>query len=1355
MKIPLVVAPTELIIQPPCDKSDNTIEGLLDESGDYGCSTTYVNKPCIELKFDRVYHFSHLECFENKRYNDGQQRVRGTDVYWRANETDPWTYIYFFKEGYGLLKVDLNVSARYWKFDCFGMKEIAFGKLRMYAFDAPAVNIHTKTGMIIQEETIASSAFGVVPPHVVTLPPSQVVASSTTSTFVEPSQPQHPQPVTVSQGLWEPKYTGPEVNLVPVQSIDSQGDARRENTLEGLLDDTGDHGFVTSPNHNSIILNYDQVYLFTYLEYMTLNTSSNNDYYLRDVNIEYRLRDSDAWTWVKTIGKKNINLCPLTNKVVFDKPIKATQWRLVTKQQCIEIGMLRIFGYTPYVPIQTKTGIVPSLQQVAEQAMLKFPGCDQINLIKPVALYTLDHKKVDDSTIDEILRDGGGDGFVTDHSPLPQCEICFDGIYKFALFTWREFPKIKKHGTSNGRKDSPTLEGVKIEYKLKNNDPWQTSNIKVTKLETNVENVFMVSLEGIEARCFRFTKTTPSGLKTSRIGFGMLRCYAYAPLLKFNIKDIEHSEKIIHIVRQDHSGIPKIVPTSDEEPYYDETSCSDVNVIAPVRITSSALGSQTDNTIEGLIDDTGSKGYSTTHQVHSYIILEFEAVFLFKYLEFLEHPQLSNTDTIRSDLTLYYKVKESDSWSRCTKFDDLLCGHPKLNVMKFSKPGIQARYWKIERICGNIAFGMLQFFGVAPFIPYSTTKGLLLSRDEQEALHLTPYKGSEINVIVPCSISSSNENHNDKLASVDDTKLAENTLEGLLDDSAEYGVCCSGSTLIVNFEKIHFFKYLEYYTHCLYDGESQENHFNNVKVFYKIRPNEPWIPFHKEIETSKRYPYLNHFEIDNSPAGFKARFWKFEASSYFLLLGTLRMYGYASYEPIPTRTGTVLTRDSEEKNKLNARLQLLEKQKSTKHCKTCLDDLDEEIASVMECTTCVIGLCERDAKVHKRKNPTHEVIERVVVMPLDEPSTSLPVVSSSSELSLEKPTSTKDFPGLINYYSKKISKQFPPITTGTGPLKQLNNDPSLMVSYSDEGDSCVKINGPSMHNFKERCASFAVERGANTVNFEVLHVTFTNCSSIPISITALQMEYSDHDNDWKPMNHTQAAYWEAATVAFNYGRELVFEKSDYHGKYVFCNNFMLGAGATSCEYKIVTSFPLIEDGCQSERAKKMIPFSMPYPLTVRLTITDSMMRKKSLKLVYTAPTFLHQTHEQFKTLMGLRDEDFFVECSDNANLEQAFVGIKLNDDGISLFKTGAQTAVQKFTLLELKFRYEKERQNSVLLFKSPGTFCNAEFYLLCDPEFYHKGYAIMVKAASKTNTVERVFPIYEIIKSMNAQRLKK
>ncbi|KAG2393787.1 hypothetical protein C9374_003551 [Naegleria lovaniensis] len=1731
MQIPLVVAPTELIIRPPCDKSDNTIEGLLDESGDFGCSTTFVNKPCIELKFDKVYHFSHLECNENKRYGNDQQRVRGTDVSYRVNETDSWKEIFSFRDGYGLQKVNLNVQARYWKFDCFGNKEIAFGKLRMYAFDAPAVNIKTKAGMIIQETTAGSSSSdtaavdineplytsgemnviaptemklsskdswgdntiegllddtgkfgactgtgnnqnivltydrvhlftfleykacrlgesvqwqflkdtqvqykvhvddewtvldtieksdvkthpesmfiyfpqpvkarywrllkldtagvffgmlrlfgyspyvaiktksGVVQPYVATPPPSQTSAATvvvtTTTTVQQPvvvpqSQPQRQQPVVVvpqtvpvvasnvvvqssvssnvpvstpqqdslepkypdseevnvvpptelkmsskdswgknniegllddsgqhgcctgnsansfielmydavyiftflefkasrlgesmqlssldganvqyklkatdewttlttiersqiklnpqfnsikfdtpikarywrvfraksdhlflgmlrlfghcpyvpiktisgvvlslkeTLAMWEPKYTGPDVNLVPVQSLESKGESRRENTLEGLLDDSGDYGYVTASHHTSIILNYAHVYLFTYLEYMTLTTTNNKDYYLKDVNIEYRLKESDSWTLLKTIEQKDIKFTPLVNTITFDKPIKAKQWRLFTKGQCIEIGMLRIFGYTPYVPIQTKSGIVPSMEEVAEQSKLKFPDCDQINLIKPVTLYTTEHKKVEEGVIDEILQ-GSGNGFVTDNSSLPQCEVCFDGIYKFTLFTWREHPKHKEYiiEDGRGRKETSSLDGVKIEYKLRSRDPWKTSSIRFTKLETNVQNVYMVFMEGLEARYFRFTKTPQSGL-TSRIGFGMLRCYAYAPLLQFNIKNKEHSETIMKIERKDHAEIPKIVPTSDEEPYYNESSCSEVNVIAPIRIISSKHGKQSENSIEGVIDDSGSKGYSTTHQVHSYIVLEFEAVFLFKYLEFMKHQQISFTDSVQSALTLSYKVKESDPWTRCETFDKKYYNHPKLNVMQFKSAGIKAKYWKFERLCGDISFGMLQFFGVAPFVPYTTTKGLLLSRAQQEAPHLAPYKGSEVNAILPSSISISNEYDetiNNKLLPTYDNSMAENTLEGLMDDTAEYGVCCKGSTLIMNFEHIHFFKYLEYYTHCLYDGEDQEYYSSFVSVFYKIRPNEPWIPFHKKIENSKRYPYLNRFEIDNSSTGFKARYWKLVADSSSLLLGTLRIYGYASYEPIPTRTGTVLPQDGDvEKYKLQARLKLLEKQNATKHCKTCHEDLEEEVDSVMECATCEIGLCERDAKVHKKKNPSHEVIERVVV-PLEEPSAT--PQPSQQESSVTKPTSTKDLQNLISYYAKVVADKFTPITTGMGPLQQLNNDPNLLVNYTDEGTSCVRINGPAMKTFEERCNTFVVNQGAKSVAFEAYFLTFTNTSSTPMSVTNLQMEYLDHDQTWKPMQETQAAYWQAATVAraVNFGRELVIEKSDSHGKYVYCNNFNVAAGATSCEYKVAASFPLIGEVAHSDRSVRMLPISMPYPFTVRLTITDSLMQKRSLKLVYATPNIPHQTPEQFKQSMRLRDEDFFVECSDNVNREQAYVGVKLDGDGLVLFNSGTKAPnPQKFTLLDLKFQYEKRRQNSILLWTANGAFCNAEFHLLCDPEFYHKGYAIMVKASSGTNTIERVYPLYEIIKSMSAQRLKK
>ena len=625
--------------------------------------------------------------------------------------------------------------------------------------------------------------------------------------------------------------------------------------------------------------------------------------------------------------------------------------------------------------------------------------------------------------------------------------------------------------------------------------------------------------------------------------------------------------------------------------------------------------------------------------------------------------------------------------------------------MKFNGQGIKARYWKFERICGDISFGMLQFFGVAPFIPYNTTKGLLLSRDQQEAPHLTSYKGSEVNTILPISISISkeyDETRDNKLLPTYDNTFAENTLEGLLDDTAEYGVCCRGGTLIVNFEHIHFFKYFEYYTHCLYDGADQEYYFSDVKIFCKIRPNEPWIPFHKKIENSKRYPYLNRFEIDDSPTGFKARYWKFESSTS-LLLGTLRMYGYAAYEPIPTRTGTVLPKDGDvEKYKLQARLKLLEKQQATKHCKTCHEDLEEEIDSVMECITCEIGLCERDAKVHKKKNPSHQVIERVVAPLEEEPSTSEQVQSSSQNSSSTKLTSTKDLQGLVQYYSKVISEKFTPVITGMGPLQQLNNDPSLLVEYSEEGTSCVKINPPSMSSLADRNGVFEVNQGNKSVSFGIHTFTFTNTSSSPISVTKLLVEYLDHDQTWKPMQDTVAAYWQAATVArtvgVHHGELLtVIEKSDAHGKYVYCNNFNIGAGATSQDYKIESSFPLEGLVASSGKAIRMIPYYMPYPLTVRFTITDSLMKQRSIKLVYAVPNIPHETPEQFKKRMSLRDEDFFEECSDNVNREQAYVGIKLSGDGIALFNTQSENSSQKFTLLDLKYQYEKRRQNSMLL----------------------------------------------------------
>ena len=67
-----IVLPTALIVKDPCKKSDNSLEGLLDQSGQHGCSTEYVMKPNVELKFDRIYQFTTLECVSNKKYPDDQ-----------------------------------------------------------------------------------------------------------------------------------------------------------------------------------------------------------------------------------------------------------------------------------------------------------------------------------------------------------------------------------------------------------------------------------------------------------------------------------------------------------------------------------------------------------------------------------------------------------------------------------------------------------------------------------------------------------------------------------------------------------------------------------------------------------------------------------------------------------------------------------------------------------------------------------------------------------------------------------------------------------------------------------------------------------------------------------------------------------------------------------------------------------------------------------------------------------------------------------------------------------------------------------------------------------------------------------
>ncbi|EFC45420.1 coagulation factor 5/8 type, C-terminal domain-containing protein [Naegleria gruberi] len=1322
---------------------DNTLEGLFDDSGKLGVCTGNNSNQFIEIKYGAVYLFTYME-FKTSKLGESMQlsSLDNVKIEYKVKESDSWTLAVQLKRSeiktnpqVNTIQFNTPIKARYWRFFKEDRDYLFFGMIRLFGY-CDYVPIQTKSGIILSvKEALAQ---------------------------------------------WEPKYTGPEINLIPIKKLNSKGESRRENTLEGLLDDTGDFGYVTTSNHKEIEFEYEHVYLFTHFEYMTLTTVSNPVYYLKDTKIEYKLKDSETWTLLTTIEENQIQITPLVNTITLPQPIKAKYLRLVAYSSCIEIGMFRAFGYSPFVPIETKSGPILPPELIEEQLKDPFPGCDQINLIKPHAMYhsTNRRTKTDPKVIDDLLRSDGKPGFATNDGTSSFIEVAFERVYNFRVLAFREHPNGKQFEKVDGwgRTQTSSIVGVSLEYKMRSRDPWVTLQ-HITEIKTSVQGVLMVDFGecGHRARYFRFVQTPHSGL-TGTLAVGMLKFYAMAPVQNFKIGNADYSGEVkIETIRNDHSDIPKLAPANLVDPIYTESTCPDVNVVAPIKLYSSKNNNRANNTIEGIIDDSGVAGCAIGQSVHNYMVLEFEAVHLFKYLEFKKQKTIKFDDELRHRLNLYYKVQEGDAWTKVDTFDQKYYHWPKLNIWKFNgDEGITARFWKFERICGDFSFGMLQFFAVAPFVPYNTTKGLLLSRDQQEAIHMTPYRGSEINCLVPNDMMIGREDDETKTPK-QATKFntydrAENNQKGILDDSAEYGICSPFGTLILSYTNIHFFKYIEYYTHALYNEKTQTNFCSDIRVYYRIRETEPWISFDKTIEESKPYPYLNRFEIDESSTGFKARYWKFETSN-LLLLGTFRVYGFGEFVPAETRTGALLPVNGDiKKYKLQEKLKnieahnkLIELHEQTKYCKVCLEDLEENVDSLMDCKTCGVGLCERDAKVHKKKNPTHEISERVALQPLaDEPEEEETHHGCASHNA--KPTNIKDLQGLEKYYSKVIQEKFTPVTEGMGPLKQLVNDRSLLVDPVAVGSSSISIVLPdcaTSKNLSERSSytSIAIVGSRKEIILELINLRFTNKLNSPISITSMKLEYLDHDGTtWKAFGGVEAAYWEAATVATatstNFGRdvEFVVRKSETQGQYVWGKTINLSSGSTSKEYLIKAAVDYQGICPKSYRALHMTPYDLPYPCTFRFSFTDSLNQSKSMEIVYMTPELSGiVTPQEFKTKSYLRDNDFFDECSDIINREQSFVGVKLDsgNEGIVLFNSGIKEGEAKKTydLGQLRFRFEHSNMEETLLWEGNGDYCKAKFYLLCDPELYYRGYCIKVVAHTLTasNSIVRYYPLYEFI----------
>ncbi|EFC46882.1 predicted protein [Naegleria gruberi] len=1244
------VPPLELKQSSKDTWGDNSLQGLFDDSGKLGACTARGSNNYIEIKYGAVYLFTYLE-YKSSKLGDNMQLdcLQNVRIEYRVKESDSWTIYGHIKRSDIKLRPQVNtiefttpIKARYWRFCKEDNENLFFGMIRLYGY-CDYVPIQTKGGVILSvKEALAQ---------------------------------------------WEPKFTGPEVNLIPIKELISKGESRRENTVEGLLDDSGDYGYTTASHQKEIELEFEHVYLLTHVEYMTLSLSNDPVFYLKGTKIESKVKDSDPWTLVSTIEKDSIQLGPLVNTITFTEPIKAKRLRLVAADSCLEIGMFRPFGYAPFVAVKTKSGPLLSKEEYAKFLEDPYPGCQEINLIKPVSLYrntSNARQKADPKAIEDLSKPDGKEGFSTSSGTSSFIEMAFDRVYNFRVMTFRNHEKSdqyeKKDGT--GRYQTCSLIDTLVEYKLTNRDNWLTYR-KVYSLTTSVKGVFMLDFGevGLKAKHIRFVQKPHQGM-TGTLAAGMMRFYAFAPAQQVKIGSELHKEIKVELSRKENPQVTKLSPSNLVDPIYTESTCPDVNVVAPIKILTSQNSNKANNSIEGILDDNGKYGTSIAQSVHNYLILEFEAVFQFKYFEFMKHEKIQFSDELKTSLVLYSKVNENDLWTRVRPLSGNFYHWPKLNIIKFDGEGINARFFKFERVCGDFSFGMIQFFAVAPFVPYNSLNGVILSREQQEAPHLTPYKGNQVNCLVPDEIYVGLDEDevlgNKQPSSLETEQRAENTIAGLLDDSAEYGICSEYGTLIIGYNKIQFFKYIEYYTHALYDEKNQKKFASDIQVYYKIRLNEPWIPFGKNMEQSKVYPNLNRFELSDSSTGFKAKYWKFETRDV-LLLGTFKLFGFGEFIAAPTVTGT-------------------------------LRPVNHDFAT--------------------------------------------------DKLNI------KDLVALEKYYSKYVSEKFKPISEGMGPVKQLDNDLSKLVNPILAGTSQINIILPDSStstNIQTRSSFTPIYINIGKVEFELLNLRFVNPTNTTISVVSMKIEYLDHDKKWIPFTYAaDVTYWQPALIKtfvknkFTEEVEVVYKESTDQGEYVHLSNFNINPGET-VNYNV--NGKTICEGENPEynnHATSLVPHYFPYPSTFKFSLVDSLGETKTVEVVYMHPELKEiQDPQKFKETAKLRDQDFFAEVSDNVNRINSFVGVRADPsgEGIILFNsaiTKENESTKKFDLGQLRFGYENKKQEEQLLWDAKGKYCSAKFYLLSDPELHYRAFAIKVVAnsLSKANHIERVYSIYEILQHL-------
>ncbi|EFC43725.1 hypothetical protein NAEGRDRAFT_58254 [Naegleria gruberi] len=893
-----VVAPSSLKISRSSSIGDNTVAGLLDESAECGAATYFGMDPFINVNFDHPHVFTKLEVKCHMACYDGPNRLNGTDLSYKLNDTDQWTPVLTINDVKGghfvhIYEFGDGINAKFWRLSKKGNNDFAIGMARFYAI-APFTPIITKKGQVYTKE--------------------QELALST------------------------PAYTGPDVNVIePVKIGGSKIGSWSgiANTIEGLLDDTGNHGYSTTGTMKAhIILSFDAPYVAKYIEYMThiKYGDSNQIAHLKNIDVFYKSKDYEGWKLIDMLPTPKPNRHINTMSFGGDGlVIKHLKFELRSGSDEIIFGMLRVYALAPYREIKTKTGIIPPLvkpveseikppvvsspvvetvvQQVviqpnvpstppvsnvvsqptvsvtsspviqpvvaAQSTPVSTPVAQpmieeavvtttEVNVIEPASLKFSSTSYSDDNTVQGLLDESAGYGARTYFGMDSYIDVNFDKPHIF------KYIEIKAH--SKASDSDLKLNNVKISCKLNSGDQWTnvtTLNGLNGDLHTNT-----IQLNDLKAQFWRFSK---GGM--DNVVLGMVRFYGLSPYIPIKTMNgtILRKEEELALMKPSYTG-------------------NEINVVAPLRITGSKTD-RNDNTIEGLLDDTADYGYTTERVYGSHMILNFDAVYVFKHFEFIACPMYGDSPQrdYLNKVEVHYKVREFEPWIPALTLENVKINRVK-NTIQLAGDGVTAKYWKFSRPRGTIeriSFGMLRMYALAPYIAYKTKTGEVLTREAELAKYEPQYTGNEINLVAPVSFTST---------MLDD--YFNNTIPGLLDESGMFGM---GTTNTVqprfsfDFGQVFKFRYMELFAHQNFGFNRGSEFLKDVNVSYKLKESEPWTLF-TTIQNVGENGEHTFVKLN----GTKARYWKFDRPhSGDVCFGMLKMFAYAPYTPIQNLIGVI------------------------------------------------------------------------------------------------------------------------------------------------------------------------------------------------------------------------------------------------------------------------------------------------------------------------------------------------------------------------------------------------------------------------------------------------------------------